>query len=237
MKTFAALVLVAAAASAATHGAAEPPAADSELRYVVFLRPDPDRKTIPLEERQRIQDAHMANIKMLASEGVLVAAGPMEDTPTAISGIFIFKAESLSEARTIAARDPTVVGRRNTVDVHPWRGPAGIGTSYFRWKKENPQGQDVMASHAFCLIRRGPASPAVTQPDDDAGFIDSLRRGGTLAAAGPIEGDPDLLGIVIFKAASVDNARKSMAESPSVRSGRMVVEYHVWWTADGILPW
>jgi len=91
MKTFAALVLVAAAASAATHGAAEPPAADSELRYVVFLRPDPDRKTIPLEERQRIQDAHMANIKMLASEGVLVAAGPMEDTPTAISGIFIFK--------------------------------------------------------------------------------------------------------------------------------------------------
>jgi hypothetical protein len=38
---------------------------------VVFLRPDPARKPLALEERQRIQDAHMANIRRMADDGVL----------------------------------------------------------------------------------------------------------------------------------------------------------------------
>jgi len=237
VKSFVALLLAALVAGTPTHGLAGPPPDGSELRYVVFLRPDPDRKTIPLEDRQRIMDSHMANIKKMADDGVLVAAGPMEDTPTTISGIFVFKSQSLSEALRIAAQDPTVVARRNTVDVHAWWGPAGIGTSYFRWKKENPDAKDVMASHAFCLIRRGPAWAGGNQTYDDGGFIESLRRAGALAAAGPVSDDPDLLGIVIFKAASVDDARKSMAEAPPVKSGLVAVEYHLWWTADRILPW
>jgi uncharacterized protein YciI len=224
-------------ACAATHGAADSPPEGTELRYVVFLRPDTARKAMALEERQHIQDAHMANIRKLADAGVLVAAGPMEDTPTTISGIFVFRADTLADARRIAAQDPTVVAGRNTVDVHPWLGPVGIGTSYFRWKKENPDAKDVMASHAFCLVRRGPAWSEGTDRYDGDGLIENLRRAGALAAAGPVEEDPDLLGIVIFKAASVEDARRSVAGDPSVKSGRIAVEFHLWWTADRILPW
>src|ERR1700680_4723751 len=103
-----------------------------DLYYLVFLRPAADRKPIPKADLDRIQSAHMANIHSMAERGVLVAAGPFGDTPSTISGIFVFKTGSLDEARRIAAQDPTVVERRNVVDVFAWRGPKGIGDEYFR---------------------------------------------------------------------------------------------------------
>jgi uncharacterized protein YciI len=213
------------------------PLGGTEPRYVVFLRPDPVRKTMPLEESQHIQDAHMANIRKLADAGVHVAAGPMEDAQTTISGIFVFRANSLAEAERIAAQDPTIVAGRNTEDVHAWLAPAGVGTSYFQWKKENPDAKDVMASHAFCMIRRGPAWSPGTDHYDGDGFIEGLRRDGALAAAGPVTDDSELLGIVIFKAASVEDARKSIAVCPGVKSGHISAEFHLGWTANRILPW
>jgi uncharacterized protein YciI len=229
------LAAIAPVAPAGRAGGASPPA---ELRYVVFLRPDPARKPLPVEERQRIMSAHMANISSLARDGVLVAAGPMEDKEVTISGIFVFNSPSLAEACRVAALDPTVTAGRNTVDVHPWLGPAGIGTSYFLWKRQNPAGQDQMASHAFCIVKRGPAwIPTVPDDGEHEEFVESLRTAGKLAAAGPIEGDADMLGIVIFKGASLDDARTALEADPPVRTGELSVEYHVWWTADKILPW
>jgi uncharacterized protein YciI len=236
MRFIAALFLapLLAATAAPSAGASN---ADSELRYVVFLRLNPDRPSLPMEKRQNIQDAHMANIRKLADEGILVAAGPMEDTPVTINGIFIFSAPSLAEAERIAALDPSVAAKRNTVDVHPWWGPAGIGAAYFKWKKENPSADDAMASHAFCLVKRGSAQPDSRAPIEVAALVEPLRRAGALSAAGPIEGDRDLLGIIIFKGASVEEARRALERDESVKSGRIAIEYHVWWTADRVLPW
>src|SRR5579871_3030396 len=98
----------------------------SELYYVAFLRPDPARKPISKEESERIQSAHMANILGMAGRGVLVAAGPFDDSPPSILGVFVLKAASLDEAKRIASQDPTVTQHRNIIDVHAWRGPAGI---------------------------------------------------------------------------------------------------------------
>jgi uncharacterized protein len=241
MRSIAALALAALAVGKTAPCRAEPAGVDAgarELRYVVFLRPDPNRKAMPVEERQRIMDAHMANIQRMADSGVLVAAGPMEDSPVTISGIFVLRAPSLDEARRIAAADPTVVAGRNTVDVHAWLGPAGIGASYFKWKRENPGAKDAMASHALCLLLRGPNWPGRTRPDaEHERFVDSLRGAGALAAAGPFDDDPGLVGIVVFKASSTDEARRAMGQDPSILAGRIAVEYHEWWTADRVLPW
>jgi uncharacterized protein len=66
--------------------------------YVVFLRPDPARRELPKAEGERLQAAHMANIQKMGRDGVLMAAGPFDDKPVNISGIFVFKMSSLEAA-------------------------------------------------------------------------------------------------------------------------------------------
>jgi uncharacterized protein YciI len=239
MRPFAPLaLLVLAAAVPFLADAPDAGAPARELRYIVFLRPDPNRVPMSLEGRQHIMDLHMANIRKMADDGVLAASGPMDDTPRTISGIFVLNAPSLGEARRIAALDPTVAQGRNTADVHPWWGPAGIGAGYFKWKRENPQAKDGMATHALCLVMRGRPEAGSAPPDaQHAAYVESLRRAGALAAAGPVEGDPDLLGVVIFKTSSLEEARKAMAQDPAVLAGRITIDYHAWWTADRVLPW
>ena len=227
---------LAALASGAASGAPGPRA--SAPYYVVFLRPDPARLPISREEGRRIMGAHMANIQGMADRGILFAAGPMDDRLTTISGIFVLKSASLDEARLIASKDPTVAGRRNTIDVHAWHGPPGIGDRYFRSRKERPGADAVMDVHAFCIVSRGPAWKGGAGPlGEHERFVGALRSSGMLAAAGPIEGDPELVGIVIFKTPSVVDAKTILGDDPPVRSGLLSVECHRWWTADLVLPW
>jgi uncharacterized protein YciI len=240
VKTFAPLVVLALAALAAADCPAGPAPGDggTDLYFLVFLRPDPGRKRIEQAERERIQGAHMANIRRMAQDGILVAAGPMEDQPTTISGIFVLKAPSLGEARRIAAQDPTVTERRNTVDVHPWLGPKGIGAAYFQWKRDHPEAKDAMEAHVLCVLRHGSAWAVEPRSDaDHEAFVDSLRRSGALAAAGGIGGDPDLYAICVFKTSLDGEARRAIEQDPAVRSGRLTAELHRWWVADRVLPW
>lgn len=52
------------------------PAADSTgIYYLVFLRPYPTRSKLKEGEGDRMQAAHMANIRKMADRGILVAAG------------------------------------------------------------------------------------------------------------------------------------------------------------------
>jgi uncharacterized protein YciI len=198
------------------------------LLFLVFLRPDPARKPLPPADSERIQAAHMANIRSMASNGILMSAGPFNDTPTTISGIFILKAASLSEAQRIAASDPTVLEHRNIVEVHPWRGPAGIADEYFRLHKENPATPEGMAEHPLCLIY-GATSPAR--------LIDQLHSEGRLGAAGTIEDGGGLVALVIFKPGSVEDARRLLETDPAIKSGQLRVEYHHWWCSAHVLPW
>ena len=238
VKTLAPLCLALAAALAAGGCAARTSGgAGARTYYLVFLRPDPGRRPLAAGEGKRIMAAHMANISRMADDGVLVAAGPMDDKPATISGIFVLNSRTREDAAALAARDPTVAGGRNTADVHAWRGPAGMGDRYFSEKRSNPGFKVVMAAHAFCIVKRGPAWAGEAGGGAHDRFIESLRGAGALAAAGPVADDPQIEGIAIFRSPSIEEARKSMEGDPDVRSGRLAVEYHSWWTADGVLPW
>lgn len=216
---------------------AQPAAAPATaVYYVVFLRPAADRKPLSKENGGRIQSAHMANIRAMAARGVLVAAGPFEDTPATISGIFVMKAASLEDARRIAAEDPTVVEHRNTVDVVAWRGPEGIGAEYARLHKEHPETPEDMGVHPFFMLRRGAAGgPEMARAHQE--YIRSLRGQGKLSAAGAVQGGGDLLGIVIFSRIPDDEARRLMDGDPGVKAGLMRVEAHRWWCSAHVLPW
>lgn len=228
------LILFTAAALAAQTVA---PPNDAELYYLAFLRPDPERKSIPQTEMDRIQSAHMANIQKMAKDGVLIAAGPMEDRLPTISGIFVFKTASLDEARRIAAQDPTVVERRNTIDVHPWRGPKDIGTAYAQRKKEHPGEVDKMHPYTLCLYMKGPNWTREASLAAHVQSVTNWRAQDLLAAAGRIDDDPELLGVIIFKSSSAEEVHRLVAEDGAVKSGFFQTELHRWWSAEGVLPW
>ena len=74
---------------------------------------------------EAIQKAHLANIQRLADMKKLVVAGPFGDNGR-LRGIFVFRVESLEEARNLASTDPAVQAGRLALVIHPWVVPEGI---------------------------------------------------------------------------------------------------------------
>lgn len=233
------LLLLAGLSSFGQSNAAPKP---STPYYVVFLRPDPARKPLAKEDGERIQAAHMANIHKMADDGVLVTAGPFDDEPITISGIFVFTVDSLETAKAIAARDPTVVEHRNTVDIHAWEGPPGVGAEYSRLHKLDPKTPDNFEVHALCMVYRGAAwdrqgrarEPLLAEHER---YIEQLRTDGKLGAAGAIGAPDDLLALVIFKPIPYEDAQRLLDADPAVKAGVLRIEYHHWWSVDHVLPW
>jgi uncharacterized protein YciI len=227
------LVLVATsllAQTASTHD-------DLELYYVVFLRPARSVQPLTKPEAERLEAAHLQNIHTMADSGILVAAGPVDDQPPTIAGVFMLRAASPEQAWTLAGLDPTVVPRRNTIDVHSWRGPKGVGAAYVEWKKEHPRDDDKMIDHAMCIYTRGPRyTPDAAAIHEQ--WVTRSRKAGRLAAAGRIENDDsDLVALAVFKTSSVEEAQRQTADDPSLKSGAYRAEFHKWWSADMMMPW
>lgn len=76
-------------------------------------------------QTEELQKAHMANINKLAEMKKLVVAGPFGDNGQ-LRGIFVFKVDSLEEAKQLAATDPSVRAGRLAIDMHTWLVPEGI---------------------------------------------------------------------------------------------------------------
>jgi uncharacterized protein YciI len=206
--------------------------------YVAFLRPDPARKALSDEEGEKLQAAHMANIHKMAVDGVLVSAGPFDDTPRTISGIFIFKVESLEKAREIAEKDPTVLAHRNTIDVHAWDGPAGIGEEYFRLHKLDPKTPENMQMYPLCMLFLNEGSGGRGElMEAHERYVEKLRTDGKLGAAGRVTGEDGMAGLVIFRPMALNEALRMMGDDPAVKGGALKVEFHQWWSSDHVLPW
>ena len=76
-------------------------------------------------QTEEIQKAHLANIGRLAKMKKLVVAGPFGDNGN-LRGIFVFRVNSLEEARSLTLTDPAVQAGRLALDLHPWLVPEGI---------------------------------------------------------------------------------------------------------------
>jgi uncharacterized protein YciI len=76
-------------------------------------------------QTEEIQKGHMANIHRLADMKKLVVAGPFGDDGV-LRGIFVFRVDSLEEARALTLTDPAVQAGRLALELHPWLVPEGI---------------------------------------------------------------------------------------------------------------
>jgi uncharacterized protein YciI len=92
--------------------------------YFAFLLRGPKWTPEQTPELARLQEAHLANIRRLAETGKLVVAGPFSDGGP-LRGVFVFKTETMEEAKALADIDPAVQAGRLALELHPWLVPAG----------------------------------------------------------------------------------------------------------------
>jgi uncharacterized protein YciI len=235
------LVLLAAMARAQSAPAAAPSTSPKESSAVsgapsvsfffVLLKRPANAPQISKEDGEKLQEAHMANIRKLYDEHKLVIAGPFMDDG-ALRGIFVMKADSLDEAKEWANSDPAIKARRLVAEVHgPWMiRPQGIHET------DTPK---TLEKYSLLLVHRGdkwdPKSPV---PQDlvkqHLAYLMGLMQQGQLALAGPFHEDGELRGIFIYSA-PMDQAMKLEAEDPMVKNGFFKIEGHPWATAKGVL--
>ncbi len=70
-------------------------------------------------EVKKLQEAHMANIRRMGGTGKLVIAGPLENAGQ-LRGIYVFKLNSLQEAKSWSETDPAIKAGRFAIEIHPW---------------------------------------------------------------------------------------------------------------------
>jgi uncharacterized protein YciI len=183
------------------------------------------------EDGEKLQEAHMANIRKLHDEHKLVIAGPFMDDG-ALRGILVMKADSLDQAKEWANSDPAIKAGRLLAEVHgPWMiRPQGIHET------DTP---NTMEKYSLLLVHQGakwdPKSPV---PQDvikqHLSYLMGLMQQGQLALAGPFHDNGELKGIFIYSV-PMDEAMKLEAEDPMVINGFFKIEGHPWATAKGVL--
>ncbi|HBL16892.1 MAG: hypothetical protein A2X36_08200 [Elusimicrobia bacterium GWA2_69_24] len=81
------------------------------IRYVILLTKGAKPFT------KELLKAHIRHLRDLGAKGQLTQCGPFTDYP---GGMLIVKAESLEEAKRIAASDPFVSSGCETCEVRTW---------------------------------------------------------------------------------------------------------------------
>jgi uncharacterized protein YciI len=102
----------------------------AESFVFVFLNPKADKAELPKEEVDKLMNGHLGNIKRLAKEGKLIAAGPFDGG----GGIFIFKSNSKAEVEGWLESDPAVKAKRWNIEIFSYQPRIGsvcaVGEKY-----------------------------------------------------------------------------------------------------------
>ena len=75
----------------------------------------------PTEREMQIIDAHLAHLRKLAAEGVVLMAGRTVDTGSATWGIVVFRAPSLADAEALMRSDPAIAQGVMHCELFPYR--------------------------------------------------------------------------------------------------------------------
>jgi uncharacterized protein len=86
---------------------------------VGFLKKGPGWTPGETPELKQLQEAHMAHIQKMGASGKLLIAGPFTDGGD-LRGMFIFRVDTLEEAKALADQDPMVKAGRLVIEWHPW---------------------------------------------------------------------------------------------------------------------
>ncbi len=127
--------------------------AQSKSYIFVFLNKKTDASELAKDSLERLMKGHMANIKRLAKQGKLLAAGPFEGG----GGLFILNTTSTDEASDWLKTDPGIQANRWDVEmlmyspqlgsVCPVKEPFEMVAYDFIRFYENPGGRNELSEH------------------------------------------------------------------------------------------
>lgn len=191
-----------------------------------FLNAHPERKEIPNEEAQLIQKAHLAHMNNMAMAGHLIAAGPFA-TPGGPRGVVVYRCDSIAQATEWTSPDPAVQNKRLSIEMYRWDGPADFGEPLASQLKKDPNAKYEMVKLPLVIYRKTDrwksAKPTLSHA--------KLRAGGPFAG-----GPPQSLGVYVFSAMALEDAKAIAEADPSVKSGEARVEAYVWFVANTSVP-
>lgn len=227
------VVMVGALAAVAQTARAHPSGAPDQYFFyqLVLLKRPSNAPQLDAEEGQKLQEAHMANIRLLANEGKLLLAGPfLDETP--LRGIFVLNTQSLEEAERWTRTDPAVKANRLSPEIHTW-----IQTT--RTFNKAPQ-SNAMENYAVVVYAKGDKFQGHNGKDpilrQHLAFLERQKGSGDLVVDGWFRDGSwaDSVALLIF-AASPEAASQIVAEDPLVLAGEVKPEVHPWMTQKGVL--
>ncbi len=106
--------------------------------------------------------------------------------------------------------------------------------------RADEQGGYEMTTYYVAFLKRGPAwTPEETEEtrrlqQDHLAHIGTMAASGDLVLAGPFLDGGELRGMFVFAVDSLERAEALAREDPAVKAGRLVLEFHPWYSAKGI---
>jgi uncharacterized protein YciI len=106
---------------------------------------------------------------------------------------------------------------------------------------EEPAMPEMTTYYFGMLLKAEKWTPEVT-PESTAlqeqhmAHIVAMDKAGRLVLAGPLLDDGTIRGLLVYKAASLEEAKAWAEADPAVKAGRLKVEMHPWMVKKGILP-
>ena len=181
---------------------------------------------------QGIVQQHLEYLKKLNAERTGLAAGPFTDGGE-ISGVIVMNAPTPEKAREIEAADPAVKAGLFVMDVLPFMAPEGW---FGKWME--PFAQETVY---FGFLNRGPnrtqdAAGAEQLQKDHLAYMEGQGQQGKLVLAGPFVDGGAHRGIVVYRVATMEEAKRRAEGDPMIKAGRLVVELHPWLAPRGALP-
>ncbi|HEY3442850.1 MAG TPA: YciI family protein [Paludibaculum sp.] len=217
----------------------------AEVYCFGFLNAHPDRKELPKEEAEAIQAGHMGHMQKMNAAGRLLTAGPIA-TPGNSRGILVYRCKNVAEAEAWTALDPTVVNKRLTSEFYRWQGPDGFGEPLMTALKADPKAKYEMVKLPLIVFRKTAKWTGAGPADvlrEHGGVVRGLLQEGKLRAAGPFVDEqgkvglvPGAIGIYVFAAMPIEDARALVEKDPMVREGYARLDVLEWFVANEAVP-
>jgi len=99
-----------------------------------------------------------------------------------------------------------------------------------------------MTTYYFGMLVKGAKWSAAETPEraelqkQHLAHLTKMGKEGKLVIAGPLLDDGTIRGLLVYKAASIEEARGWAEADPAVKAGRLKVEMHPWMVQKGMLP-